>query len=170
MASLKIRITCLLLLALIMVGCNSAAPAEPAAASSETELTARPVEKDIPAVPPAPAAAQPAQPAVEPANPPPPADKPAAAPSPLCDELCTRTAQLKCGAVDDCKAGCREMAHSDLCGKELRAMLECIAGQPIKSFECDPNTRAPAIRDGFCGTEQSAAADCISRIAEPSAP
>jgi hypothetical protein len=166
MASLKIRIPCLLLLAVLVVGCNSAAPAEPA--STETELTAR-ADKDVAAVP-APAAAPPAQPAAEPAKERPPADKPAAAPSPLCEELCTRTAPLKCGAVDDCKAGCQEMAQSDLCGKELRAMLECIAGQPIKSFECDANTGAPAIRDGFCGAEQSAAADCISGIGEPSTP
>jgi len=49
-ASLKIRTTVGLLLALVMVGCSSAAPSEPAAASTETERA------DVAAKPPAPAA------------------------------------------------------------------------------------------------------------------
>lgn len=148
MAPLEIRFTCALLLALFATACDSAPepapPPEPAKAPAVTgTATALATE----------AAAKP----------------PAASLAP-CNELCTRTASLNCGPVEACTAGCEQMAQFELCSKELSAMLECVNAQPATSFECDPQTRAPAIRDGYCDDQQNAVAQCVSKLQAKGAP
>jgi hypothetical protein len=84
-----------------------------------------------------------------------------AVPAP-CDALCGRTAALRCGAsAEECLAGCQEMASATVCQKEMLAALRCMSAHPIGDWECDQSMAS--IRPGFCETEQSLVAACISR-------
>lgn len=84
-----------------------------------------------------------------------------AVPAP-CDALCARTAALRCGAsAKECLAGCLEMASATVCQKEMLAALRCMSEHPIADWECDQSMAS--IRSGFCETEQSLVAACISR-------
>ncbi len=76
--------------------------------------------------------------------------------------MCRVGQRLKCGASDElCQTACASMTRG-VCAKELGATLECFAKQPVDHWECGPEG-LPAVKSGFCDTEQAAAVDCARR-------
>lgn len=79
----------------------------------------------------------------------------------LCPTICTRTTTLACGPLDNCLRACAELRSADKCGEELESFLRCSATHPVEHWECDPDTGAAAIKNGFCDTEQGAVVACL---------
>jgi hypothetical protein len=81
----------------------------------------------------------------------------------LCDALCARTAQLRCGATaSECLTGCLEMAGAPACQAEMLAMLNCMNQHAAADWECDHSMAS--IRSGFCDAELARVASCISGV------
>lgn len=100
----------------------------------------------------------------EPAQPVPP---PSAAAGPvheaanvLCLTVCNKAAGLHCGAAEECSNGCKEMLSVPNCQTVMVALLECLAKEPLEHWECDSESHIPAIRDGYCESQQHDVARC----------
>ena len=80
-----------------------------------------------------------------------------------CPTICSRTTTLECGPLDNCLRECAEMRSAGACGNELEGFLRCTEAHPLEHWECDPETRAAAIKDGYCDAEQGAIVACLQR-------
>jgi hypothetical protein len=105
---------------------------------------------------------KPSQPA-EPAQPLPPKAA-AAAPedsNPLCMQVCRKAEGLKCPGAEDCKSGCQELLSLPGCQTAMVSFLECLSKEPLEHWECDSEVHVPAIRDGYCESQQREIAVCM---------
>jgi hypothetical protein len=137
---------------LLALGCRGG---EPAAAAAEA-----PVELAIPHA---------AQVVAEHASPTPaavtggPVGPPASVAVPeACTRICQHTVTLKCGGADECQKGCAEMFTVPACSNQMSAFLHCLEKEPVEHWECDADTAAAAIRDGYCKREQAAFFRCLT--------
>jgi hypothetical protein len=51
------------------------------------------------------------------------------------------------------------------CSDPMAALYGCLAGQPLKNWECAPDGVA-AVRVGFCDIEQRRAVECMESQAQ----
>lgn len=78
----------------------------------------------------------------------------------LCSAICESTRTLPCGNLPECQGECANSFGLTACALELGAMLVCTAKTPASGFVC--GAQGPALRDGTCEAEQSAAATCLA--------
>jgi hypothetical protein len=52
------------------------------------------------------------------------------------------------------------MAAAHVCVTEMDGLFDCLLAQPARNWECDEDGIG-AIRDPFCGKEQSKLASCL---------
>jgi hypothetical protein len=86
----------------------------------------------------------------------------------ICQTICNRSAELKCGPVTACIDGCRLMLTTEVCANEMRAFLKCVTREPSSHFECADRGVA-AIKEGYCGAERQRVALCIAGHADKGA-
>lgn len=79
-----------------------------------------------------------------------------------CKTVCAAATQLKCAKSASCIASCLAMAASATCTAQLGQFFKCLSSQPVNHWECLEDGTG-AIREGFCESEQSAFAECLSK-------
>jgi hypothetical protein len=84
-----------------------------------------------------------------------------------CARICDRTVSLGCKRAATCAESCRQMRDHAACAREMAAVLNCFAREPVAHWSCNEEGEA-AIKDGFCDAEQGQFAGCIQKSgAEP---
>lgn len=78
----------------------------------------------------------------------------------LCLQTCRKAECLGCAGAEDCKVGCQELLALPGC-RTAMASFVCVSEQPLKHWECDGEVPVPAIRDGYCESQQSQVARCM---------
>lgn len=151
---LTIRVFALGSIVALSLGCNARKDAgtqpEPAAQREQLEQPkpAQPVE---PAQPSPPKAAAPASTAAA----------ASAHSSALCMQVCRKAEGLHCAGAEDCKSGCEELLSLPGCQTAMVSFLECLSKEPLAHWECDSEVHVPAIRDGYCESQQRQIAQCM---------
>lgn len=88
-----------------------------------------------------------------------------------CEKVCAYSGQLNCGKTDHCVQDCVEMASITPCTAAFRSLYSCLLREPLSHWECSEDHMG-AIRDGYCESEQAAAATCVEKLTntEPGRP
>lgn len=81
--------------------------------------------------------------------------------SALCLQVCRKAEGLRCPGAEDCKSGCQELLSLPGCQTAMTSFLECLSKEPLEHWECDSEVHVPAIRDGYCESQQSAVGRCM---------
>jgi hypothetical protein len=80
----------------------------------------------------------------------------------VCVAICHQASTLHCGTAEECAQGCREMLALP-CQLPMASLLACLAKEPAEHWECDTESKAPTIKDGYCDAQQRG----IQRAAAP---
>lgn len=79
-----------------------------------------------------------------------------------CERLCQISQPLGCKRGKECRTQCQSMASSPICRPEIERLFKCLLLEPTAHWECDEEGIG-AIRDPYCGHEQSAVFRCFER-------
>jgi hypothetical protein len=86
-----------------------------------------------------------------------------------CAIICAHSVSLGCGTLEDCRSSCGEMRTTPICSSETKALLGCLAAQPIDRYACSTDHAGAEILDGYCDAEQERVASCFeaTQILDP---
>lgn len=79
-----------------------------------------------------------------------------------CERVCDRTRELGCKNQPGCLANCVMMAQIKPCAGPFAAFYACLEQQGRDHWECSAEG-VPALREGFCESEQEATSRCLEQ-------